>query len=278
MLEYWEEVIKNRPEEQAWVKKKFELAEKRGVEIVRIKMKGLVYRRSLYDGKIEGNYLLHSSFYMEEGNKLYLEESIYPYSFIREGKFTVHKPIQAKQIRAEDQSLSFSHKRSHSQLANNYDRRQAVRYAERWWNEYNPAYKKFTKDCTNYISQCLLAGGAKMHGAPKRELGWWYEGENWSYSWALAHSLRWYLSGASSGLMGEEVDSAEKLLLGDVICYDFEGDGSWDHTTIVVAKDAAGMPLVNAHTNSSRNRYWSYEDSLAWTPKIKYKFFHIKII
>ncbi len=49
----------------------------------------------------------------------------------------------------------------------------------------------------------------------------------------------------------------------------------FDHTTIVVAKDADGMPLVNAHTDNSRHRYWSYEDSTAWTPNIKYKFFHL---
>lgn len=278
MLQYWKDVIKKKGDEQAWLAKKFDLAEKRQVEIVRIKMNGHIYRRSFYDGKEEGHYLLHTSFYIREKRGVYLEQCVYPYKFIREGKLTVHKAIKEKQVKTANQSLDFSSERSPTQLADHYDRRQAVRYAERWWNEYNPAYKKFTKDCTNYISQCLFAGGAKMHGAPKPELGWWYEGENWSYSWALAHSLRWYLSGASSGLMGEEVDAAEKLLLGDVICYDFEGDGRWDHTTIVVAKDAEGMPLVNAHTNSSRKRYWSYEDSLAWTPNIKYKFFHIKMI
>lgn len=63
--------------------------------------------------------------------------------------------------------------------------------------------------------------------------------------------------------------------MGDVICYDFEGDGRWNHTTIVVAKDADGMPLVNANTYNSRMRYWAYEDSTAYTPNMKYTFFHI---
>ncbi|MGQ0440385.1 amidase domain-containing protein, partial [Bacillus sp. B-TM1] len=40
--------------------------------------------------------------------------------------------------------------------------------------------------------------------------------------------------------------------------YDFEDDGRWNHTTIVVAKDADGMPLVNAHSANSRRRYWNY--------------------
>ncbi len=157
-----------------------------------------------------------------------------------------------------------------------YDRRAAVQYAERWWNDANPAYKYFDdNDCTNYISQCLRAGGAPMHGAPNRAKGWWYNNSNWSYSWSVANAFRWYLSGSNSGLKGEELSEPTQLLPGDVICYDFEGDDKWDHTTIVVTKDDANMPLVNAHTNNSRHRYWTYEDSAAWTPNCKYRFFRI---
>ena len=85
----------------------------------------------------------------------------------------------------------------------------------------------------------------------------------------------WYLSGATSGLRAEAVERPEDLILGDVIAYDFEDDGRWNHTTIVVAKDADGMPLVNAHSANSRRRYWNYEDSSKYTPQMKYKFFHI---
>ncbi|MEM1506501.1 amidase domain-containing protein, partial [Domibacillus sp. 8LH] len=80
-----------------------------------------------------------------------------------------------------------------------YDRLAAVQYAERWWNSYNPNFRKFEVDCTNYISQCLLAGGAPMRGAPVRERGWWYNQDSWSFSWAVAHSMRWYLSGSTDG-------------------------------------------------------------------------------
>ncbi|UOQ85012.1 amidase domain-containing protein [Gracilibacillus salinarum] len=157
-----------------------------------------------------------------------------------------------------------------------YDRRAAVQYAERWWNDANPAYRYFAEnDCTNYISQCMRAGGAPMTGAPNRSKGWWYQGNNWSYSWSVANSFRWNLSGATSGLKGTEVSDPRDLLPGDVICYDFEGDGRWDHNTIVVAKDSQNMPLVNAHTNNSRHRYWTYEDSAAWTPECDYRFFRI---
>lgn len=75
--------------------------------------------------------------------------------------------------------------------------------------------------------------------------------------------------------MGTEVERASDLYPGDVICYDFQGNDRWDHTTLVVAKDSQGMPLVNAHTDNSRHRYWSYEDSTAWTEDCRYKFFRI---
>lgn len=156
-----------------------------------------------------------------------------------------------------------------------YSRLEAVRYAERWWNDYNPQYKKFENNCTNFISQCLHAGGAPMTGFPNKNKGWWYRNKQWSLSWSVAHSMRWYLSGENSGLRAKEVSTPEELTKGDIICYDFNGDGRWQHTTIVVAKDGYNMPLVNAQTTNSRMRYWAYEDSTAYTPNIKYKFFHI---
>ena len=148
-----------------------------------------------------------------------------------------------------------------------YDRNKARDYAETWWNGANPRYLHFEVDCTNFVSQCLFAGGAPMNYTGKRESGWWYQGrdgsrELWSFSWSVAHSLQSFLAVSASRL-------------GDVICYDWDGDGRFQHNTIVTGFDAAGMPLVNAHTVNSRMRYWDYRDSYAWTPNTRYRFFHI---
>jgi hypothetical protein len=162
-----------------------------------------------------------------------------------------------------------------------YRRELAVAYAERWWNEPNPAYENFDVNCTNYVSQCLFAGRAPMNYTGRRESGWWYKGrvngrEWWSFSWAVADSLRRYLAMPRSfGLRAVEVDSPEKLRLGDVICYDWDGTGRIGHNTIVTAFTADGEPLVNANTVSSRHRFWDYRDSYAWTEKTRYRFFHI---
>lgn len=156
-----------------------------------------------------------------------------------------------------------------------YNRAKAVAYAEAYWNTRNPAFPRFTDDCTNFISQCLYAGGIPMIYTGNRGSGWWVRGGNWSYSWAVAHSLYLLLRSGKAPFFAVQVASPSQLELGDVICYDFDGDGRFQHNTIVVTKDAQGMPLVNAHTTDSRHRYWEYTDSTAYTPRIRYAFFHI---
>ncbi len=161
-----------------------------------------------------------------------------------------------------------------------YDRLKAKQYADEWWNRPNPAYAYLDVDCTNFVSQCLYAGNAPMNYTGKREKGWWYKGrihnrEMWSYSWAVSDSLRRFLGSSTSGLRAERVESPAQLTIGDVIIYDFDGDGKFQHSTIVTALDANGMPLVNAHTTNSRNRYWDYRDSYAWSENTTYRFFHI---
>ncbi|NHN32293.1 amidase domain-containing protein [Paenibacillus agricola] len=161
-----------------------------------------------------------------------------------------------------------------------YDRNKSIQYAELWWDKANPAYIEFEVDCTNFVSQCLFAGGAPMHYTGKRDSGWWYRGrhngqEHWSFSWAVAQSLQAYMMNNHSGWQVEEAETADLLELGDVISYDWKGDGRFRHSAVVTAKDANGMPLVNAHTTNSRHRYWSYRDSYAWTEKTRYSFLHV---
>lgn len=160
-----------------------------------------------------------------------------------------------------------------------YDRAQVKRYADLWWDHPNPEYNYFEVDCTNYVSQCIFAGGAPMNYTGRREAGWWYRKESpndqWSFSWSVSHSLYWYLAAGEAGLHAQEVSSPSKLTIGDVIVYDFEGDGRYDHSTIVTGKDAAGMPLVNAHTVNSKRRYWDYRDSYAWSEATTYRFFRM---
>ncbi|MGG1664562.1 amidase domain-containing protein [Brevibacillus sp. NRS-1366] len=163
--------------------------------------------------------------------------------------------------------------------AGGYNPERAVAYAERYWNTTNPAYPRFTDDCTNFISQCLHAGGIPMLFSKEKGKGWWMrtgKGGEWSYSWAVAHSLYLMLKSGGAPMRAVVKSSAAELVPGDIICYDFDGDGRFQHNTIVVAKDANDMPLVNAHTTDSSMRFWAYEDSTAYTPNMRYAFFHIR--
>lgn len=276
---YWLQKFQDKAHryDDHWWFRKQQLWDQRNVKVVRIKGQIFPYRTLSYNSSKSIEYFLYISFFTKQKNFFSIEEQVLPYRAVyKMGKLTYHEEIpRENNFMQEKEMISIERASQKKRSSFTYNRRAAVKYAERWWNSYHPDFKHFTVDCTNYVSQCLYAGGAPMRGAPHRKQGWWYEGEEWSFSWAVAHSLRWYLSGSTSGLQGIEVDSPEELEPGDVICYDFEGDGRWDHTTIVVAKDAYDMPLVNAHTVNSRHRYWSYEDSTAWTKKIAYKFYKI---
>ncbi|UOF90856.1 amidase domain-containing protein [Fodinisporobacter ferrooxydans] len=160
-----------------------------------------------------------------------------------------------------------------------YDRMQVMKYAEKWWDRFNPGYRKFEVDCTNFVSQCIHAGRAPMVHMGNRSKGWWYQhgggaNDNWSYSWSVANSLRWFLGG-NGHWHATIVEDPRELKIGDVICYDWDGDGHFTHNTVIVAFDVYNRPLVNAHTVESHRRYWEYRDSYAWTENTKYLFFQL---
>ncbi|PQD94269.1 hypothetical protein CYL18_15485 [Pradoshia eiseniae] len=250
--------------------KKKKSLKQRGGHLVKVMGRGNIEKMT----EREAIYTIHWSFAIKHGDQFYIEEEVER----RRADFSSGELIgDIELIVPSDGELDRNWMVSdtmRSWPAFRYDRLKAVQYAERWWNEFNPSYPKFNDDCTNFISQCLHAGGVPMWGQPERTRGWWIDGKsNWSYSWTVAHAFMLMLKGAGWTV---EVESPSELVMGDIICYDFEGDGRFNHNTIVTGMDGYGNPLVNAHTTNSRMRFWNYEDSTAYTPNIQYKFFHIK--
>lgn len=263
-------------------KKKEQLSDRKA-EMIKVKARGIIDKIEQKTSDVEMvHYKAHIQYLIEQKGHLYLEEEVelrkaefYKGVLIHDiEKTPTYYTANTKDLLNMDDAVRKGKGKGKGEFFR-YNRLKAVQYAERWWNDHNPAYKKFDVDCTNFVSQCIHAGGAPMAGYPNRSSGWWMRNNNWSFSWSVAHALRWYLPGAKGGLRAVEVKNPGELLLGDVICYDFEGDGRFNHNTIVTGKDANGMPLVNAHTANSRMRYWDYEDSTAYTSNIKYKFFSI---
>ena len=56
----------------------------------------------------------------------------------------------------------------------NYNAANALAYAKKWWNSYNPKYYNYNKsggDCANFVSQCLIAGGQSLSGCSTDKKG-----------------------------------------------------------------------------------------------------------
>ncbi|MGO4754976.1 amidase domain-containing protein, partial [Streptomyces sp. 2MCAF27] len=92
-------------------------------------------------------------------------------------------------------------------------------YAEKYWKNYNTAYRRFNSaggDCTNYISQSLYAGGWKNDTT------------------ALAN--------------------AYQMDIGDVLQVDFDKDGAKDHTMITSYRSTSGVPYLTYHDTDTYRR------------------------
>lgn len=261
--------------ERKALERKKQTMKERGVEIVKTVVDGRILNQLRMEAQRTVHYGMHVRHLIRQGNDFYIEEEMaFRRALFEEEKLVSDEPFAAEGSNDSAPAVERD-KNDAGREPFRFRRLEAVRYADRWWNSYNPEYRHFENDCTNFISQCLRAGGSPMRGHPNRSRGWWYSGSNWSYSWSVANALRWYLPGSHSGLRAKQLSSPDELIPGDVIAYDFEGDGAWEHNTIVTAKDRKGMPLVNAHTTNCRFHYWDYRDSVAWTPQIQYKFFRI---
>ncbi len=153
-----------------------------------------------------------------------------------------------------------------------YDRIKAVEYAEKWAYLRNPDFYNFNElggDCTNFASQCLFAGSSVMNYP-----AWYYYSLNdRSPSWTGVEFLYDFLiKNRGVGPRGEE-RGIEDISRGDIIQLDFEGEGRFSHTLVVVKADYPITPagiLIAAHTNDSLNRPL---DSYSFR---KARFIHIK--
>lgn len=139
-----------------------------------------------------------------------------------------------------------------------YDRDAAVLYAHEWAYKRNPDYYDFSDlggDCTNFASQVLFAGYKEMNYKPV--LGWFYKNLNSrAPSWTGVNELYDFLinnQGAGPKAVKTDISNVEP---GDLIQLDFDGDGRFDHTPVIVdvGDNTPQTLLVAAHTNDSDYR------------------------
>jgi len=139
-----------------------------------------------------------------------------------------------------------------------YNRDKAVEYAKKWALGRNPVFYDYTQiggDCTNFASQVLYAGYGEMNYKPV--YGWYYiDGNRKSPSWTGVNELYNFLtSNRGRGPRAAEV-GIEGIEPGDLVQLDFNGDGRFDHTPVIidVGDYTPDTVLLAAHTNDSLNR------------------------
>lgn len=152
-------------------------------------------------------------------------------------------------------------------MVKKYNRQKAVEYARRWALGANPKFYHFGGiggDCTNYISQCLLAGGGVMNYA--YPMGWFYRSESdRSPSWTSVASLQKFLLRDESGVgpFGR-ICKFDELEIGDLI--QLRQNITHFNHTLIVTEIVGREVYVCAHSNDALDRRLSSYSFLAMMP------------
>ena len=143
-----------------------------------------------------------------------------------------------------------------------YDRDRAIEYARRWALSRNPLFIDFTGiggNCTNFISQCLLAGGGVMNYTPT--YGWYYiSPDSRSPSWSGVNQLYDFLTGkpefaaanGGTGPFATEARNNREVEVGDIIQLS-NSRGQFYHT-LIISEFSEGDVLVCAHSDDALDR------------------------
>ena len=147
-----------------------------------------------------------------------------------------------------------------------YDRNKAVSYAQKYTSNdsgtgsYNNAQYKpvgddddnINKDCANYVSQCLFAGGIPMHD------GWYYKdpgnvkNPDVNAAW---RGTNYQERSLSARHFGERVYDTSLLKKGDLVyTYDSRDNGTYSHV-VILSKDVGTSTsmIVCGHTQNQKN-------------------------
>ena len=137
-----------------------------------------------------------------------------------------------------------------------------IKYARKWAFSHNPAYYNFENiggDCTNFVSQCLYAGGAVMNYT--RDTGWYYSSlHNRAAAWtSVEYFYRFIVNNKGIGPFGRIIP-VDHVNAGDVI--QLNTDGKFHHSLLVIDV-RGGVPYVAAHTFNAYDRpltTYAYDD------------------
>ena len=164
--------------------------------------------------------------------------------------------INLAPINSDDQSTSETEDLSgdietFQVFANGYNNSNAVNYAYKWTDNYKNLrntsqygyYSVSANDCTNFVSQCLKAGGMKNRsGLYTSKNAWYYNDTKPSHTWGGAQNFYNHWK-SRAGV----ASSVSYLRGGDVVNADFGGDGSIDQTAIITRNTATSSSNNSSH-------------------------------
>ena len=143
-----------------------------------------------------------------------------------------------------------------------YRRDRAVTYARAWALGRNPLFSDFSEqggNCTNFVSQCVLAGSCVMNYAA--DFGWYYISQSdRAPAWSGVQYFYDFMIGSPSferrnGGIGPfaVMTDREGIEIGDVIQIAAQGN-DWSHSMLVSGFGEDGEILVCAHSVDSLDR------------------------
>ena len=139
----------------------------------------------------------------------------------------------------------------------------AAAYARQYAYNYNPAYRSWGSDCTNFASQAVKAGGwVYDYGYYLDAHNWWYNFFNQTRSWVNAHYFWWFNEYSNRSYL---VNSTCNLDLGDIVSADWNRDYYVDHQMVVTKKIGCNIWL-SYHSNDNLNKpFWELpSDAYYW--------------
>ena len=139
-------------------------------------------------------------------------------------------------------------------LEKEYVRERAVMYARKYALVRNPLFYSFAGiggNCTNFVSQCVLAGSCVMNFTPV--YGWYYLSTNRrSASWTgVDYFYNFMIYNEGVGPYGRDA-TVEEAMIGDIIQL-LNADGVFYHT-LIISKIENGEIYICANSNDALDR------------------------
>ena len=152
-----------------------------------------------------------------------------------------------------------------------YNIHDANAYADKWKKDINyKDYRDAEPDCTNFVSQCLIAGGIKESDGWNKNHTRYLTGYTDAYNTFVNVTLLKSYLAKTGYTVGETVfcnpNEIKELDIsaGDILQLDFEGDGVWDHSLFCVGLDKTGQVMVACHSPYYYGTVWQEDGMLVF--------------